>query len=110
MISVDEAARALVAPAQSIEELLDRLSVLIGRVLKVQVARVPSTDYGYGSSAYTAIGELLALIHAEGSDRITVRIGPKNGESVADRQLKLSSEISLLRDGLWVPIHTPEEN
>jgi len=108
MIAVDEAQRLRELPAKSRKELLSRLELHVGRVLKIE-GKTESTEYnyyGYGevvTQHFTEIGELLWLRGVKGGKlKLKLRGAPKRVK------LKLSYSVSVLTDGQWVLIHSPE--
>jgi len=107
MIDVEATQRAREAPAKTLEELADRLYGLIGRTLKLNVARVPGTNYSGGSNGYTTSGVLGAVCLPENSKSIMVRFSAHSNEETLN--LKLTSEVNILADGTWTPIHRPED-
>lgn len=112
MIAVDDSQKDREAPAKSVEELVERLSVYIGRTLKVKtsmVATISNNGSAYGSTdVHMAIGELTAIALIRKHDSVlSIQMGVKLGDK-PDHIVRLNSEISVLTDGRWVPIHDPK--
>ena len=106
MIDVEAAQKAREAPAKTLDDLADRLYALVGRTLKLKVKRVEGTSYAGGAEGYTTSGVLDAVYFAEYSKSISVRFSAHSKEEILS--LRLTSEVSMLTDGKWIPIHTPE--
>ena len=106
MIDVEAAQKAREAPAKTLDDLADRLYALIGRTLKLKVERIEGTNYTSGTNGYTTSGVLGAVYFADYSKSVSVRFSAHSNEETLS--LRLTSEVSMLTDGKWIPIHTPE--
>jgi len=105
MIAVDEAQRLRELPAKSRKELLSRLELHVGRVLKLEMpSREGDGYYHHYRESYTVIGELLWLKRVDGG-AIRVRL---RGSS-KKLKLKLTSSVSILTEGQWVLLHRAVE-
>jgi len=109
MIAVDEAQRKRDAAAQTVEELAERIYLLVGRVVRLEVPRADATRWAPANRAYTAVGILDSLVFPEGLDTISVYLGASSGNVEQRRKVLLSSKVSVLTDGSWVTIHDPKD-
>lgn len=107
MIEVEETLRQHRAPATSLAELAERIYPLASRILKLEVAEVFSPER---VRAYTVSGILDSAVYYRGNDHIGLYIGSSSSEADQRRKVKLSTVVSVLTDGIWVPIHSPEGN
>lgn len=118
MIDVEKTDRERQAPAANPEELFDRLSVHVGRVVKVEVLGDPeSYSYGRSRNGYRVVGTLDSILlendleeDAEEEESLLLVLGtvPADKESNEHEVLRKGTRISVLTDGRWVPIHEPE--
>ena len=110
MFDVEATQKALREPAQSLEELAERLYLLIGRTLRVKIRPVVNY-YGANENGYTIAGNLDSVVLADGNREIaSIYLGSSSSNSSQQRNILLSSDIRVLTDGQWVSVHCPEGN
>lgn len=107
MIEVEAEQQKQDAPAQTIEELAERLYPLVGKVLRLEIDPVPRGYYESGVQGYTAVGSLDSLVLIDGANRISVYLGSSSSSTERSRKVVLSSSVFALMDGQWVTVHAP---
>ena len=114
MIEVNESAKTADGPARSLREIFDRLSVLVGRVIRVELRPIPGDDNRWSRpvALSSTVGTLRWLSYKEGtSSQVTAFIDKPSAEQSKPpnpfESLDLRSEISVLTDGQWRMIHDP---
>ena len=96
-----EARAELNAPAKTIEELAERIFDLAGRMLKLRIEPTAAME------GYTEMGVFNRGVLTDGRSYVSAYLG---ASAVIDQRcaVTLSSTVSVLTDGKWVPVHTPE--
>jgi len=104
MIDLTKSQAELTGPAETLEELFDRLSSRIDRVI-----RLKARDYDYGYRGVLVSGTLEAVQYIVSERSFTVYLSSSAAvKTPLQYSISLDSELSLLTDGQWVPIHMPK--
>lgn len=105
MIAVEESHEKRQAPAETIEELADRLCPLVGRVLKIQRPRAENLY----PNTLSAVLDAVWMVDQGLGSTLTIYIDLPLLNNAQQIPLDLSASISLLADGLWSTVHAPKE-
>lgn len=102
MISIPQAAAALEAPADSLEELYERLGLYIGQTISLE------SDSSFDSEKVIARLESVTLKTDRGCGDSSWLDIVLSGAGKLIRTASLEHHYRVLSDGLWKTIHTPK--